>query len=89
MKAAIGAVLLNSTVRNAFLTGATRSANYILLDKARIWQSTQSPPDPAQGSVWPGALAIDKTQPDSRAGGIFGSGRASARYLKSQWGPPE
>jgi hypothetical protein len=30
MKAAIGAVLLNSTVRNAFLTGATRSANYIL-----------------------------------------------------------
>ena len=30
IKAAIGAVLLNSTVRNAFLTGATRSANYIL-----------------------------------------------------------
>ena len=30
MKAAIGAVLLNSTVRNAFLTGVTRSVNYIL-----------------------------------------------------------
>jgi len=30
MKAAIGAVLLNSTVRNAFLSGVTRSVNYIL-----------------------------------------------------------
>jgi hypothetical protein len=30
MKAAIGAVLLNRTVRNAFLSGATRSLNYIL-----------------------------------------------------------
>ena len=30
IKAAIGAVLLNSTVRNAFLSGVTRSVNYIL-----------------------------------------------------------
>ena len=57
MKAAIGAVLLNSTVRNAFLTGATRSVNYILQPStsSRIIAFISGLMKPASGSR-PGLL---------------------------------
>jgi len=99
MKPQLAAVLLNSTVENAFLAGATKSVNYILqtideldnnalisgLIKARIWQSTPSPPDLAQRSVW-----LVSCNWQDVAG--FSSWRpfralaASARYFKGQWG---